>query len=126
MTRTSVIVMTLVALLGATANAQEPAAELLGWQAVAATLPPGAFVEIWLKDGRTLRGTVLGHGVETLLVKPRTRVPMPNMEVALRDIDSLRKPGMSTGKKVGIGVIIVVASFFAAVAILNASGNLGN
>jgi len=108
MTRTSVIAVTLVALLSATADAQQPAIQAPAWQTMAATLPPGAFVEIRLKDGRTLRGTVLGHGVETVLVKPRTRVPVPNVEVAFRDIDSLRKPRMSTGKKVGIGVVIFV------------------
>ena len=114
MTRTSLIAMTLVALLSATLHGQPPADEAPAWQAVAATLPPRAFVEIRLKDGRTLRGTVLERGVDTVLVKPRTRVPVPKVEVAFRDIDSVRKPGMSTGKKVSIGVVIFVLAALSA------------
>ena len=114
MTWTSVIVITLLALVSATTHAQQPGGETPAWAAVVDALQPGAFVEIRLKDGRTLRGTVLERGVDTVLVKPRTRVPVPKVEVAFRDIDSVRKPGMSTGKKVSIGVVIFVLAALSA------------
>ena len=121
MTRTSLIALTLVALLCATTHAQpQPSQEPAAWQAMAATLPAGAFVEIRLKDGRRFRGAVLERGAEALIFKPKTRVPVPAAEIAFRDIDSIeaRTPGMSPGKKVVIGV----ASALAGAVILGLAG----
>jgi len=112
MPRNAVVVFALVALLGTTIGAQQPAAEPPAWQAVAATLSPGTFVAIRLKDGRRFSGTILQLGPDALLFKPKTRVPVPAGEIAFRDIDSLepRKPGMSPGLKVMIGVGIGVGT----------------
>jgi len=118
MIRTSVIAMTLVALLTATSHAQQPADEPPAWQAVAATLPAGAFVEVRLKDGRTFRGTVVEVGAETLRFKPKR---FRAVEIAFRDIDSLepkKAPGMSPWTPVVIGVAIPMIAFI----ILGAAG----
>ena len=118
MARRSVIAVTLMAFLNATANAQQPAAEPPAWQAMAATLPPGAFVEIRLKDGRTFRGTLLEHGLETLRLKPKG---VRAVQIAFRDIDSLeptQAPGLSPWKP----VLITVATILGALVIL---GQLG-
>src|SRR6185503_9966086 len=120
MTRTSLIAMTLVALLSATLHGQPPADEAPAWQAVAATLPPRAFVEIRLKDGRTFRGTVLEHGIDALLFKPKGSRAT---QIAFRDIDSLepkKVPGMSPWTPVVIGVAIPIVVFI----ILSAAGQI--
>ena len=85
--------------------------------------PGRAFVEIKLKDGRTFRGTVLEHGVDTLLFKPKGS---RTTQFAFRDIDSLeRKAVMSTGKKVGIGVVVAVAAtIIGALVIVHLGGEL--
>ena len=123
MSRTAVVALALVALLGSTIDAQQPTAEPPAWQAVAATLPPGTSVAIRLKDGRRFSGTILQQGPDALLFKPRTRVPVPAAEIAFRDIDSLepRKPGMSPGLKVVIGVGIGVGTVMLLAAIALAS-----
>jgi hypothetical protein len=103
-----IVALALVTVVGTAIDAQERVTEQSAWQAVVATLPPGAFVALRLKDGRHFRGTILQQGPDTLLFKPKTRVPVPAAEIAFRDIDSveLRKPGMSLGKKVVLGVAI--------------------
>ena len=112
MTRTSLIAVTIAALLGATIEARQLRAEPSAWQAVAAALPPGAFVSIRLKDGRRFDGTIIGQGTDSLLFKPKTRIPVSAAEIAFRDIDSLepRTPGKSPGMKVVIGVAIGVGA----------------
>ncbi len=125
MTRTLVVALTLAALLGSTVNAQQSGTESSAWRAVAAALAPGAFVEIRLKDGRRFRGTFVEQRSEAVLFKPKTRIPVPAAEIAFDDIDSLepRKPGMSPGMKVVIGVASGVGAFMllALAALANAS-----
>ena len=106
MTRTLVIATILVTLLGGHVGAQQPATEAEAWRALAASLPPGSFVAIRLKDGRRFTGTIVQQRVDGVLFKPRTRLPVPAAELAFSDIDSLerRKPGISPGTKVVAGV----------------------
>lgn len=63
---------------------------------------------------------------ETLLFKPRTRIPVPAGEVALGDIDSIEahRPGMSPGTKVVIGVGSAVGGrLLLALAVFAAAGD---
>jgi hypothetical protein len=125
MRRLFILALALVAVVGTTIDAQERATEQSAWHAVVATLPPGAFVALRLKDGRHFRGNILQQGPDTLLFKPKTRVPVPAAEIAFRDIDSVeaRKPGMSPGTKVVIGVASGLGAFLMWVGIAIASSN---
>lgn len=98
--------MTMIALLAAPVGAQERTTETAAWQSLAATLVPGAFVEVWTKDGAHFKGTFVQRLDDRLVVKPHTRIPVPAQEVAFGDLESIApaKRGMNPATKVLIGV----------------------
>lgn len=98
--------MMMIALAAAPVCAQERAMETAAWQSLAATLQPGTFVEVRLKDGAHFKGTLMQRSADRVVVKPRTRVPVPAREIAFADLESIdvAKRGMSPGMKVLIGV----------------------
>ncbi|NOT27299.1 MAG: hypothetical protein HOP16_14495 [Acidobacteria bacterium] len=97
----------IAALLAASqpAFAQEPVDETQAWQRFVAALEPGATVEVRLKGGEKLRGTVLPGSNEALLLKPYTRVPVPARSLAFSDIAKIDRwrEGMKPGYKVLLG-----------------------
>ena len=98
--------MMMIALAASPLCAQERAMETAAWQSLAATLQPGTFVEVRLKDGAHFKGTFMQRSGDRVVVKPRTRVPVPAREIAFTDLESIdiAKKGMSPGMKVLIGV----------------------
>jgi hypothetical protein len=106
MTIRTVACVTLIALLAAPAHAQDRAGETKAWQSLAATLQPGTFIEIRLKDGTHFKGTFVQRLDDGVLVKPRTRVAVHARQIAIADVESIAnaKQGMSPGKKVLIGL----------------------
>jgi len=86
--------------------------ETAAWQSLAATLQPGAFVEVRLKNGARFKGTLVQRSADNVVVKPRTRVPVPAREIRFADLESIEtaKKGMSAGLKVLIGVGASVAT----------------
>jgi hypothetical protein len=62
-------------------------------------------VSVRLKDGKRVVGTVLAHSEDSLVLKPRTRVPVAARAIAFTDIESIerKKPGWSPGAKVLLG-----------------------
>jgi hypothetical protein len=98
---------TALALMIASASpgAQQSVNEAQSWRAVAATLEPAATVSVRLKDGKRVVGTVLAHSEDSLVLKPRTRVPVAARAIAFTDIESIerKKPGWSPGAKVLLG-----------------------
>lgn len=98
--------MMIIALGAAPLGAQERAMETAAWQSMAATLQPGTFVEVRLKDGAHFKGTLMQRSGDSVVVKPRTRVPVPAREIPFTDLESIdvAKKGMSPGMKVLIGV----------------------
>jgi hypothetical protein len=95
------------AMVSGTLIAQERVPADGGWIAVAQALGPGAFVAIRTKDGDRLKGTLIQSSADAIRVQPRTRIPVAVRDIAYTDIDFLertRKPGMSPGAKVVLGV----------------------
>jgi len=94
------------------------------WRNVAAKIEAGTEVNLRLRDGRSVRATFLEARENSLMVQPRTRVPVPVQEVPYEAIVVLerRTPGgMSTAKAIGIGVASGVGAFFAILGIMIAA-----
>lgn len=106
MPRSISAVFLIVALTTSSLAAQQPTDEARSWRTLAATLEPAAMVSIRLKDGKHIVGTILDHSDDSLVVKPRTRVPVAARAIAFSDIESIerKKVGMTPGAKVLIGV----------------------
>ena len=85
------------------------------WRAVAAGLEDGTLVEVHLRDGSRVRGTLVSLDETAMQVLPHTRVPVPVRAIAFRDVDVLdqwRKglsPGARTLVVVGSGVSVMLA-----------------
>jgi hypothetical protein len=111
---TQSMVATVLSLVIATSSlsAQQSVNEAQSWRALAATLEPAAVVSIRLKDGRRVVGTVLAHSEDSLVLKPRTRVPVAARSIAFTDIESIerKKTGWSPGAKVLLGAGVSVGA----------------
>lgn len=117
----SALVYLLVALIAApAAGAQAPASRDSDvWRAIAERLQPGAPVDIHLKDGTRVQGQLVQVTADAVSIKPRTRIAAPIRDIPFSRIDQIeaRRPGMSPGAKVLIGVGIaggVLLSMFVA------------
>ena len=86
--------------------------EAQSWRTLAASLEPAATVTVRLKDGKRVVGTVLEHSEQSLVLKPRTRVPVPARAIAFSEIESIerKKIGWSPGAKVLLGVGVSVGA----------------
>ncbi len=123
----TIVSIALVALLaaGQPALAQQTVNEAEAWQKLAARLEAGATVEVRLKDGGRVRGTVVTTDAEVLHLKPHTRLPEPMRTIPFGDIESMErwKEGMMPGTKTLVGIGVGVGTmFFAALIALAASG----
>lgn len=80
--------------------------EARAWRTLAASLPPASAVEVRLKNGERIKGTLVEYSEDALLLKPRTRIPVPGRSIQYDTIDSIerKEPGMSPDKKVLIGI----------------------
>jgi hypothetical protein len=112
MPRSISAVLLIVALTTSSLAAQQPTDETRSWRALTATLEPAAMVSIRLKDGKHIVGTILEHSDDSLVLKPRTRVPVAARAIAFTDIESIerKKPAMSPGAKVLLGVGIGIGA----------------
>lgn len=83
------------------------------WHQVVADLEPAAYVAIRMKNGRKVKGTVLAAGDRTFTFMPRTRIPVPAVEIDYGEIATLERSrqGMSPGLKVLIGAGAGVGGF---------------
>ena len=107
----SALVYLLVALIAApAAGAQAPASRdsADAWRTIAERLQPGAPVDIHLKDGTRVQGQLVQVTADAVSVKPRTRIAVPIRDIPVSRIDQIetRRPGMSPGAKVLIGVSV--------------------
>jgi hypothetical protein len=105
MSRSIFAAVLVLALTTSSLSAQQPN-EAQSWRTLAAALEPAATVTIRLKDGKRVVGTVLEHSEQSLILKPRTRVPVPARAIAFSEIESIerKKIGWSPGAKVLLGV----------------------
>ena len=112
MRRSISAVLLIIAFATSSLAAQAPADEAKSWRTLAATLEPAAMVSIRLKHGKRLVGTVLEHSDDSLVLKPRTRVPVAARAIAFSDIESIerKKIGMSPGARVLLGVGVGVGA----------------
>jgi hypothetical protein len=89
------------------------------WRAFAERLGAGARVEVQLRDGTKIRGTLVSVDETSMRLLPYTRVPVPVQAVAFRDVDfvELWRKGWSPGTKtlvsigagVGVGLAVAIA-----------------
>jgi hypothetical protein len=88
------------------------------WRAVAQRLESGARIEVRLRDGTKVRGTLVSVEETAMEVLPYTRVQMPVRALAFRDVDVIERwrKGWSPGAKtlvtigVGVGASLLVAA----------------
>jgi hypothetical protein len=112
-------VMLVVLTASAPIAAQEPISETVAWRALAEALEPGAFIAVRTKDGKRVKGTLVQHVSDGIVLKPKTRIPVPARQVLFSDIDSIerQKQGMSPGMKVVLGAGLGVGAFLLTAAI---------
>ena len=126
MTTRSWVAATLLAVLAANQAllAQPAPTDAERWRAFAGRLGAGARIEVQLRDGTKVRGTLVSVDERAMQVLPYTRVPVPVVAVAFRDVDVMDRwrkgwsPGTKTLVSIGAGVGIAMA---VAVAVLAAS-----
>ena len=100
-----------------------PAASIEAWRTFLNKLPAGALVKITLKNGRTIRATLMQVTDAAVVINPRTRVPEPMQTVALGDLTAVdfEVEGPSVAKAVGIGIASGIGTFFTILMIAFAS-----
>ena len=82
--------ITLLAIaLAAPARAQDAR----DWQQLSATLRPGSRLELHLKDGSNVDGTLVAQDDERVVINPRTRIPVAPWRVAFSEIQSIDVKG---------------------------------
>jgi hypothetical protein len=85
------------------------------WSRYVNGLPMGTTVRIALADGTRLTGILLGVEHGTVIVQPKTRLPVPDRRIPLGTIVSLEPDSgnLNVGKALAIGVGAGAASFIA-------------
>ena len=87
-------------------------------------LPLGTNVRIDRASERTVKGTLLKVGDQTLVVQPRTRVAVPPVEVPLSDVTRVTVDtgaGNSLAKSIGVGLAAGAGAAAAVILILIAA-----
>ena len=97
--------------LAVPAGADEPQ----DWQRLAASLPPGARIEVHLTDGSHVDGAFVVQDADVLVVNPHTRIPVTPWRIGYGEIQSIdvkRREGLSPGAKVLVGFGVGAAAVF--------------
>ena len=68
-------------------------------------LPIGSRVKVTIRDGKTIRATLMKHDADPIVVQRRTRLPEPPIEVAVSDIVAMEldTPNGNMGRNIAIG-----------------------
>ena len=123
MSRCRVRAATIAALLG-TLAVPARGQESRDWQRLAASLAPGARIELHLKDGSHVDGTLVAQDADVLVVNPHTRIPVAPWRVTyaeIRSMDVKNRESLSPGTKVLIGLGAGAAAVFVGLLIAVAS-----
>jgi hypothetical protein len=94
------------------------------WRSVATKMDVGVEINVRLRDGQRFRATLVEARDASLLLQPRTRVPVPVQEVPYEDILVLERRthgGTSAAKAAGIGIGAGVGGFLLVLGILAAT-----
>jgi len=121
---TRIVRVTTIAVLALMLAAQARAQEARDWQRLSATLQPGSRLELHLKDGSHVDGTLVAQDAELVVINPRTRIPVAPWRVAFSEIQSIdvkRRDGLSPGAKVLVGFGVGAAAVFVGLLIAVAS-----
>jgi hypothetical protein len=120
MTRQSRLGATLLVVLAFTQPmlAQPASPDAERWRVFSQRLEAGARIQVRLRDGTSVRGTLVSVDETALQVLPYTRVELPVRSVAFREIDFIDRwhrgwmPGTKTlvGIGVGFGILLTVAA----------------
>ena len=113
-----------IALLTTALAAPARAQEARDWQQLSATLRPGSRLELHLKDGSHVDGTLVAQDAELVVINPRTRIPVAPWRVPFSEIQSIdvkRRDGLSPGAKVLVGFGVGAAAVFVGLLIAVAS-----
>ena len=87
-------------------------------------LPLGTHVRVDRASERTVKGTLLKVGEQTLIVQPRTRVAVPPVEVPLSEVTRVTVDtgnGNSLAKSIGVGLAAGAGAAAAVILILIAA-----
>ena len=88
-------------------------------------LPLGTNVRVDRASARTIKGTLIKVGEQTLVVQPRTRIAVPPVEVPLTDVTRVTVEGNGSGtslaKAIGAGIAAGAAGAVAVILILVAA-----
>jgi hypothetical protein len=87
-------------------------------------LPLGTNVRVDRATARTVKGTLLKVGEQTLIVQPRTRMAVPPVEVPLGDVTRVTVDtgnGNSLAKSIGVGLAAGAGAAAAVILILIAA-----
>jgi hypothetical protein len=93
------------------------------WRGFAEKVELGTELKVRLQDGKRFRATLVGVEENSLLIQPKTRVPVAVQSVPYADILSLerrRDDGIGAAKAAAIGVGSGAGAFFAMLMILAA------
>ena len=102
--------------------AQPALADAERWRTLAQSLGAGARVEVRLRDGTTVQGTLVSVHETVMQVLPYTRVELPVQSLAFRDVDVIDRwrkgwsPGTKTVVTIGVSFGVVLAVTAAALA----------
>ena len=117
-----VVFVLLVALgVSAPAAAQDSAAV---WRTFAQRLDVGTEMDVRLQDGQRFRAVLLEAREDSVLLQPKTRIPVPVQAVPYSAVASLQPKkdgGIGAGKAAAIGVGTGVGAFFGMLLILFAA-----
>jgi hypothetical protein len=105
-------ILVLILAMPGVAHAQQPDAQL--WRSFVEKVDIGTTLKMRLKEGQRVKATLLQVSPEAIVVKPKTRVPVPAQSVPFEAIESLeidRPGGIGVGKAVAIGVASGVGAF---------------
>ncbi len=94
------------------------------WRVFAQQIDVGSRLEIRLDDGQRVVATLIQAGADSLVVQPRTRVPVPAQRIPYDRIASIERDksrGIGAGKAVAIGVASGVGAFLGTLLILIAT-----
>jgi hypothetical protein len=111
---------TAIALIATTAAAGSAQTTADTWRSFAESIEVGAELNVRLADGTRVRATLIGARDDSVLLQPRTRVPVPVQAVSYSDIVRMERKGkgIGAGKAVAIGVATGVGALFGMMAIM--------
>ena len=104
------------------AQPQAPAVDRTVMADYAQRIAPGSKVRVERTDGRTLRGTLMKAGTDSITVQRNTRVPEAPLLIPIESITrlTLDQPTSSVGRNIAIGVASGVGATFGVLLLLAA------